>query len=157
MQSTLTGRQVGVHVSTFALPTWLLALLIADLPLCTLVTEHLDLAVGTVNWLVAAVVVAVCVNLQVQWKTFHTLLRGKVCAQAVDWDEDLKKVERERAMKKTSLADDIQYIRTVVIGKSFGHLGYIVYSGLFIAHFYIPKCIIFYFKCYIQDAIRTYY
>lgn len=39
--------------------------------------------------LVAAVVVAVGVDLQVEGKTLHTLLRGEVCAQTVDGDEDL--------------------------------------------------------------------
>lgn len=65
MLSTLTGSQVWVHFSTFALPAGLLALLITNLPLCTFVTEHLDLAVSAVNRLVAAVIVAVCVYLQV--------------------------------------------------------------------------------------------
>lgn len=39
--------------------------------------------------LVAAVVVAVRVDLDHQRKTFHALLGGEVCAQAVDRDEDL--------------------------------------------------------------------
>lgn len=38
---------------------------------------------------VAAVVVAVGVDLQVQREAFHALLRGEVCAQAVDGNEDL--------------------------------------------------------------------
>lgn len=44
--------------------------------------------------LVAAVVVAVGVDLQVQRKTLHALLRGEVCAQAVDGDEDLEKTKK---------------------------------------------------------------
>lgn len=39
--------------------------------------------------LVAAVVVAVGVDLQVQRKTLHTLLRGEVRAQAIDGDKNL--------------------------------------------------------------------
>lgn len=41
------------------------------------------------NWLVAAVVVAVGVDLQVQRETLHPLLGGEVCAQTVYGDEDL--------------------------------------------------------------------
>lgn len=44
---------------------------------------------------VAAVVVAVGVNLQVQGKTLHPFLRREVRAQAVDGDEDLWK-EKEK-------------------------------------------------------------
>lgn len=44
-----------------------------------LVTEDLDLRVGSVEWLVAAVVVTVCVNLDHQRKTLHPLLRREVC------------------------------------------------------------------------------
>lgn len=40
---------------------------------------------------VAAVVVAVGVDLQVQRKTFHALLGGEVRAQTVDRDKDLRK------------------------------------------------------------------
>lgn len=39
--------------------------------------------------LVAAVVVTVSVDLQIQGKTLHPFLRGEVCAQTVDGDEDL--------------------------------------------------------------------
>lgn len=67
----------------------LLPLLVPDLPLGALVAEDFDLAVGAVDGLVAAVVVAVGVDLQVQWQTLHALLGGEVCAQAVDGDEDL--------------------------------------------------------------------
>lgn len=84
----LTG-QGRVELGHLPFPTGLLPLLIPDLPLGSLVAEHLDLAVGAVNWLVAAVVVAVGVDLQVQGETLHTLLRGEVCAQTVDRDEDL--------------------------------------------------------------------
>lgn len=90
----LTG-QGRVEVGHLPFPTGLLPLLIPDLPLGSLVTEHLDLAVGAVNWLVAAVVVAVGVDLQVQRETLHTLLRGEVCAQTVDRDEDLWRDRRK--------------------------------------------------------------
>lgn len=40
---------------------------------------------------IAAVVVAVSINLQVQREALHALLRGEVCAQAVDGDEDLQR------------------------------------------------------------------
>lgn len=74
----------------------LLPLLITDLPLGPLVTEDLDLAVGAVDGLVAAVVVAVGVDLQIQGKTLHALLRGEVCAQAVDGDEDLHRPKKKK-------------------------------------------------------------
>lgn len=77
----------------------LLPLLVTDLPLSPLVTEDLDLAVGTVDGLVAAVVVAVGIDLQVQGKTLHALLRGEVCAQAVDGDEDLHRPPKKRRHK----------------------------------------------------------
>lgn len=54
-----------------------------------LVTEDLDLRVGPVQRLVAAVVVAVRVDLDHQRKTLDPLLRGEVCTQTVDRDEDL--------------------------------------------------------------------
>lgn len=41
------------------------------------------------NRLVAAVVIAVCVDLNVEWQALHTLLRREICAQAVHRDEDL--------------------------------------------------------------------
>lgn len=47
--------------------------------------------------LVAAVVVAVRVDLDHERKTFHPLLRGEVCTQTVDRDEDLT---RTRTSKK---------------------------------------------------------
>lgn len=77
----------------------LLPLLVTDLPLGPLVTEDLDLAVGAVDGLVAAVVVAVGVDLQVQGKTLHAFLRGEVCAQAVDRDEDLHRTKKRRRHK----------------------------------------------------------
>lgn len=46
--------------------------------------------------LVAAVVVAVGVDLQVERKTLHTLLRGEVSAQTVDGDEDLRRERRDK-------------------------------------------------------------
>lgn len=55
-----------------------------------LITEHFDLAVGSVQWFAAAVVVAVRVDLDHQRQTLHSLLRGEVCAQTVHCDEDLK-------------------------------------------------------------------
>lgn len=46
-------------------------------------------------WLVAAVVIAVCVDLNHQGKSFHTLLGGEICTQAIHGDENLKEGERE--------------------------------------------------------------
>ncbi len=54
-----------------------------------LITEDLDLTVGSVQGFVAAVVVAVGVDLYHQRKTLHPLLRGEVCAKTVHRDEDL--------------------------------------------------------------------
>lgn len=54
-----------------------------------LVAEDLYLAVGPVYWLVATVVIAVRVDLDVEWQALHTLLRREICAQAVHRDEDL--------------------------------------------------------------------
>ena len=82
------------------LPAGLLPLLIADLALGALVAEDLDLAEGAVDGLVAAVVVAVGVDLQVQRQTLHPLLRGEVRAQAVDRDEDLRREEEERGVNE---------------------------------------------------------
>lgn len=61
-----------------------------------LVAEDLDLRVSSVQRFVAAVVVAVCVDLDHQRKTLHPLLRGKVCAQTVHRDEDLQGSQRRR-------------------------------------------------------------
>lgn len=74
----------------------LLPLLVADLPLGALVAEDFDLAVGAVDGLVATVVVAVGVDLQVQRQTLDALLGGEVCAQAVDGDEDLERRTNKR-------------------------------------------------------------
>lgn len=60
-----------------------------------LVAEDLDLAVGSVHGLVAAVVVAVGVDLDVQRQPLHALLGGEVCAQAVHRDEHLQGKARE--------------------------------------------------------------
>lgn len=55
-----------------------------------LVTEDLNLSIGSVDWPAAtAVVVAVRVDLNNHRHPLHTLLRGEVCAQTVDGDEDL--------------------------------------------------------------------
>lgn len=54
-----------------------------------LVTKDLDLGVGSMEGLVAAVVVAVRVNLDHQRQTLYPLLRRKVCTQTVYRDEDL--------------------------------------------------------------------
>lgn len=56
-----------------------------------LVTEDFDLAVGSVNWFVAPVVVAVRINLNHKWKSFHSFLRGEICAQTVHCDKHLGK------------------------------------------------------------------
>lgn len=87
-KAKLTG-QVLAEIRDLPFPAGLLPLLIADLPLRSLVAEHFDLAEGAVDGLVAAVVVAVRVDLQVQRKALHPLLRGEVGAQTVDGDEDL--------------------------------------------------------------------
>lgn len=46
------------------------------------------------QWLVAAVVVAVRVYLDHKRKTLDSLLRGEVCTQTVDCDEDLQRTQR---------------------------------------------------------------
>lgn len=93
----LTG-QARVELGHLPFPAGLLPLLISDLPLSSLVTEDFDLAVGTVDGLVAAVVVAVGVDLQVQRKTLHTLLRGEVCTQAIDGDKNLWRENKWRKL-----------------------------------------------------------
>jgi hypothetical protein len=45
-----------------------------------LVTEDFYLAVSPVHWLVAAVVVTIGVNLNVERQPLHTLLRREICA-----------------------------------------------------------------------------
>ncbi len=62
----LTVSQSRVDVRAFALPTGLFPLLITDLALCTLVAEDLNLAVSAVDRLIAAVVIAVGVDLYVE-------------------------------------------------------------------------------------------
>lgn len=96
----LTG-QASVELGHLPFPTGLLPLLVPDLPLGSLVAEDLDLAVGAVNGLVAAVVVAVGVDLQVQGETLHTFLRREVCAQTVDRDENLWRDRRWQDSTKT--------------------------------------------------------
>lgn len=54
-----------------------------------LVTKNLDLAVGSVDGFIAAVVVAVCIDLNHQRKPLYSFLRGEVCAQAIHCDENL--------------------------------------------------------------------
>ena len=51
-------------------------LFIPQLPLSSLVTEYLDLAVTSVSWLRSNLGpgVVVCINLNVQWKTFDSFL-----------------------------------------------------------------------------------
>ena len=67
-----------------------------------LVTEDLDLRVGPVQRLVAAVVVAVRVDLDHQRKTLDPLLRGEVCTQTVDRDEDLPSTQTSNFLQKNS-------------------------------------------------------
>lgn len=93
----LTG-QARVELGHLPFPAGLLPLLIPDLPLRSLVTEDFDLAVGTVDGLVAAVVVAVGVNLQVQRKTLHALLRGEVRTQTIDGDKNLWRENKWRKL-----------------------------------------------------------
>lgn len=54
-----------------------------------LVTKDLDLAVGSVDGFIAAVVVAVRIYLNHQRKPFYSFLWGEVCAQAIHCDENL--------------------------------------------------------------------
>lgn len=54
-----------------------------------LVTEDLDLADGAVHQALSARATVVGVDLQVQGDALHPLLRGEVCAEAVDTDEHL--------------------------------------------------------------------
>lgn len=93
LKKRLTGHSTVV-IDDLPFPAGLLPLLVSDLPLRTLVTEDFDLAVGAVDGLVATVVVAVRVDLQVQGETLHPFLRGEVRAQTVDGDEDLQEGER---------------------------------------------------------------
>lgn len=81
------GKQLHFNVRHFSLA--LFSFFIPNFPFSSLVAEDLYLAVGPVNRLVAAVVIAVCVDLNVEWQALHTLLRREICAQAVHRDEDL--------------------------------------------------------------------
>lgn len=54
-----------------------------------LVTKNLDLAVGSMDGFIAAVVVAVSIDLNHQRKPFYSFLWGEVCAQAIHCDENL--------------------------------------------------------------------
>lgn len=117
--------QARVDLRNLPFPAGLLSLLVSDLPFCSLVAEDFNLAVGAVDGLVAAVVVAVGVDLQVQRKTLHTFLRGEVCAQAVDWDEDLWWENRGRR-KETEKIEDVFKLKMAIfknmkISSSFGN------------------------------------
>lgn len=63
--------------------------------LAHLVAEDLDLAVCSVDRFIAAVVIAVRVDLNHQGKSFHALLGGEICTQAIHGDENLKEGGRE--------------------------------------------------------------
>lgn len=43
------------------------------------------------DWLVAAVIIAVCVDLNHERKTFHPFLRGEISTETVHGDENLRK------------------------------------------------------------------
>lgn len=58
-----------------------------------LVAEDFNLAVGSVDRFVTPVIVAVSVNLKIQGQAFNSLLRGKICAEAVHRNENLQKKE----------------------------------------------------------------
>ncbi len=60
---------------------------------------------------VAAIVVAVRVNLQVQRKTLDALLRREICAQTVDGDEDLwgEKIKRENRTTETKKMEELVF------------------------------------------------
>lgn len=62
-----------------------------------LITKNLDLAVGSVDGFIAAVVVAVRIYLDHQRKPLHSFLRGEVRAQAIHGDENL--CDREMTLK----------------------------------------------------------
>lgn len=62
-----------------------------------LITKNLDLAVGSVDGFIAAVVVAVRIYLNHQRKPLYSFLRGEVCAQAIHSDENL--CDREITLK----------------------------------------------------------
>lgn len=63
--------------------------------------------------LVAAVVVAVRVDLDHERKTFHPLLRGEVCTQTVDGDEDLTKTPgKVYIISHVLQAEKIYYLST---------------------------------------------
>lgn len=128
----LTG-QAGVEIWDLPFPAGLLPLLVSDLPLGPLVTEDFDLAEGTVDGLVAAVVVAVGVNLDVQRKTLHALLGGEVGAQTVDGDEDLKR--KEARMLWLRHTEKLLYLYTVALSPS-THLRYLRFSLIPATTFY---------------------
>lgn len=54
-----------------------------------LVTEDLDLADSTVHQALSAQATVIGINLQIQGNTLYPLLRGEVCAEAVDTNEYL--------------------------------------------------------------------
>lgn len=54
-----------------------------------LITEDFDLAVGPMDGLVTSVVVAVCINLDVERQPFYPFLGGEVCTQTVHRYEHL--------------------------------------------------------------------
>lgn len=56
-----------------------------------LVAEDFNLAVGSVDRFVTPVIVAVSVNLKIQGQAFNSLLRRKICAEAVHRNENLQK------------------------------------------------------------------
>lgn len=59
------------------------------------VAEDLDLAVSSMNGLIATIIVTVCINLNHQRKSFHPFLGREICTQAIHSDENLRVGERK--------------------------------------------------------------
>lgn len=65
------------------------------------VTEDLDLAVSSMNGLIATIIITVCINLNHQRKSFHPFLGGEICTQAIHSDENLRVGERKEKVQKS--------------------------------------------------------
>lgn len=70
-----------------------------------LVAEDFNLAVGSVDRFVTPVIVAVSVDLKIQGQAFHSLLRGKICAEAVDRNENLQRRKAAAVSSDTRTPD----------------------------------------------------
>lgn len=78
-----------------------------------LVTEDLDLQIGSVQRFVAAVVVAVRVDLNHQRETLDSFLRREVSAQAVDCDEDLQEILKTRGLGLLCVSENFNHIQNL--------------------------------------------